>query len=311
MAVPFAPELSIRPLSPEQHLDAAGALVNRMLQRAPYSAPMPQVLLRQQLFEQQPRTLYPVRWQTRQLLGAWRAGELIGIADAGVSFEVDDEVEGHSVGRLRFLALPERVELVAETAHMLLAAVEHFWQANRVGEAHAFSSAGGYPTLQGGAGMLPGDWSDQVQVLTANGYHFEERYYCLARTAGVLLEEIAPQTGLALALRGDDTDRGYQVFFRRTELIAEARLVRAEVAANGASRTVGYLAAWHVDARWRNQKVGRWLLRRMINDATQRGLAEVFLHVQLQQAAALNLLGQHGFEELNYRGYTFTKALAA
>ena len=62
MAVPFAPELNIRPLQPDQHLDAAGALVNRMLQRAPYSAPMDEAMLRQQLFEPQPPTLFPVQW---------------------------------------------------------------------------------------------------------------------------------------------------------------------------------------------------------------------------------------------------------
>ena len=62
MAVPFAPELNIRPLQPDQQLDVAGALVNRMLQRAPYSAPMDEAMLRQQLFEPQPPTLFPVQW---------------------------------------------------------------------------------------------------------------------------------------------------------------------------------------------------------------------------------------------------------
>ena len=45
MAVPFAPELNIRPLQPEQHLAHAGALVNHMLQRAPYSAPLTDALM--------------------------------------------------------------------------------------------------------------------------------------------------------------------------------------------------------------------------------------------------------------------------
>ena len=89
------------------------------------------------------------------------------------------------------------------------------------------------------------------------------------------------------------------------------RLVRTVVAGPTQPQNVGYLAAWSVDERWHNQKVGRWLLRRVINDATQRGLAEVVAHVHLNRAAALNLLGQHGFVELNYRGYSFGKALAA
>lgn len=83
------------------------------------------------------------------------------------------------------------------------------------------------------------------------------------------MEEVAPQTGLALALRGDERDRRYQVFLRRTRWISRARLVRVTVAATETLRTVGYLAEWAVDANWQNQKVGRWLLRRVINDATQ------------------------------------------
>ena len=171
MVVPFAPELNIRPLQPDQHLDVAGALVNRMLQRAPYSAPMDEAMLRQQLFDPQPPTLFPVQWQARQLLGAWRAGELQGLADVGAGMETGDATDSQPMGLLRFLVLPERAELVAETARHLLTAADRFWQANRIGMVRAFSYFGGYPTLQAGAGLLPGDWSDQVQVLTANGYH--------------------------------------------------------------------------------------------------------------------------------------------
>ena len=311
MGIPFAPELQIRPLQAEHHLALAGALVNHMMQRAPYSATMGDDALRLQLFDPQPPTLFPVRWQARQLLGAWRAGELLGLTDVGAGLEIMDNAAAQAVGLLRFMVLPERKELVAATAHDLLAAADHFWQSCRVGMVRAFSYFGGYPAMQAGAGLLPGDWSDQVQVLTANGYHFEERYYCLARPAGALLEEAVPQTALSLAFRGDDQDRRYQAFFRRTELIGEARLVQVVVAAGATMRTVGYLAEWAVDARWHNQKVGRWLLRRIINDATQRGFAEVVVHVQLNRAPALNLLAQHGFIELNYRGYTFGKALAA
>lgn len=61
-----------------------------MLQRAPYSAPMDEAMLRQQLFEPQPPTLFPVQWQARQLLGTWRAGELQGLADVGAGVEKDE-----------------------------------------------------------------------------------------------------------------------------------------------------------------------------------------------------------------------------
>jgi ribosomal protein S18 acetylase RimI-like enzyme len=134
-----------------------------------------------------------------------------------------------------------------------------------------------------------------------------------------------PQGGLSLAFRGGVADRRYQVFFRRTELIAEARLLQSrmqrptpgEAAGEVAGAEEGgglipfaYIPYWYVDERWRNQKVGRWLLRRMVNDATQQGVAEIAVHLPLQQAAAINLLAQHGFVELNYRGYSFEKNLA-
>jgi hypothetical protein len=48
----------------------------------------------------------------------------------------------------------------------------------------------------------------------------------------------------------------------------------------------------------------------MVNDATQQGMGELIVHLQLQQSAAMNLLAQHGFIELNYRGYSFEKELA-
>ena len=100
------------------------------------------------------------------------------------------------------------------------------------------------------------------------------------------------------------------MFFRRTELIAEARLLQRPAQTGIHVHPFGYIAQWNVDERWRNQRLGRWLLRRMINDATQQGVKELAVHLQPQQAAAMNLLAQHGFIELNYRGYSFEKELA-
>jgi hypothetical protein len=48
----------------------------------------------------------------------------------------------------------------------------------------------------------------------------------------------------------------------------------------------------------------------MINDSTQLGVAEIAVHLPLYQSAAINLLAQHGFQELSYRGYSFEKDLA-
>ena len=197
--------------------------------------------------------------------------------------------------------------LLNPTARALLAAAEDFWRSGGVGHVKAYHISTGYPEFQAGAGLLPGDWADQIRLLTESDFRFVDRYYCLARPLNQLFEEVVPQGGLSLAFRGDLNDQRYQVFYRRTELIAEARLVRRVVETDGIQQAIGYFAYWGVDERWRNQKIGRWLLRRLVNDATHQGLAEIVIHLQLTQASAMNLLAQHGFIELNYRGYSLER----
>ena len=309
--IPFAPGLAVRPLAAEDG-EAAAALVNRLLLRAPFSALMDSVAVAEQLFGQSPPTVLPVRWQQRQLLGAWRAGDLVGVADIAAGLDGDslDEPDYRPLGLLRFLALPPRADLVAETADALFAAAHQFWRKCGVGYVKAYHISTGYPCFQAGAGMLPGDWADQVRVLTERQFRFTERYYLLARPLDHMIEETVPQGGLSLAFRGDAADRRYQVFFRRTELIGEARMLQRCRQADTGLVPFSYIAYWHVDDRWHNQKVGRWLLRRMVNDSAQQGVAEIAVHLPLHQSAAMNLLAQHGFQELNYRGYSFEKDLA-
>jgi ribosomal protein S18 acetylase RimI-like enzyme len=308
--IPFAPGLAVRPLAAEDG-EVAGAIINQLLVRAPYSAPLDSTAA-EQLFGQSPPTMQPVRWQQRQLLGAWRAGDLVGVADVATGLDSDslDEPDYRPLGLLRFLALSPRSDLVAEVAAALLGAAHEFWRSGGVGYVKAYHVSTGYPCFQAGAGILPGDWADQVRVLTESQFRFAERYYLLARRLEHMIEETVPQGGLSLAFRGDAGDRRYQVFFRRTELIGEARLLQRQMQATDSLVPFSYIADWHVDDRWRNQKVGRWLLRRMMNDATQQGMAEVAVHLPLHRSAAMNLLAQHGFLELNYRGYSFEKDLA-
>ena len=309
--LPFAPSLSVRAFTPDEW-ETAGAAINALLLAAPYSAALDANALREQLFGAEPPTILRTRWTRRQLLGAWRAGELVGVLDIGAGFDSDSLLVGAAqpVGLLRFLVLPERKDLVNPAAAALLAAAGGFWRGCGVGLVKAYHFSAGYPTLGGGAGLLPGDWSDHVRLLTEYGFRFSDRYYLLARPSGAMIEETVPQGGLSLAFRGEVDDRRYQVFFRRTELIAEARLLQRPQQNAGGTQLFGCIAHWEVDERWRNQKIGRWLLRRMINDVTQQGLEELAVYLQPQQAAAMNLLAQHGFIELNYRGYSFEKELA-
>jgi hypothetical protein len=309
--LPFAPGVSVRPINPDEW-EAAAAAVNRLLLAAPYSAALDESAAREQLFGESPPTVLPTRWERRQLLGAWRAGELLGVIDVATGLDSDSLLleEYHPLGLLRFLALPERQDLVAITGAALLAAATKFWRNCGAGFVKAYHASIGYSSMQAGTGLLPGDWFDQVRLLTEDGFRFADRYYLLTRALGPMIEEAVPQGGLSLAFRGDAGDRRYQVFFRRTELIAEARLLRRNMQIDAGLQPFGYIAHWSVDGRWRNQKIGRWLLRRMVNDASQQGLGELAVHIRLQQAAAMNLLAQHGFVELNYRGYSFEKELA-
>lgn len=310
--MPFAPSLIIRALN-QDDVQAASELINRQLAYAAYSAAMDEGELNEQLFSPQPSTLLPVRWQQRAVLGAWRAGSLAGLLDvaAGQDHDSQDLPDYKPIGLVRFAVLPQRQELVDEVAYALWDAAEAFWRRNRVVEVKAFHISTGYPSFQAGAGILPGDWSEHVRLLTNRGFTFTDRYYCMQCPLGTPLEEVVPQGGLSLAFRGAIAERRYQVFYRRTELIAEARLVQRRVAEGDALVPIGYLAHWEVEERWRNQRVGRWLLRRMLNDAAQQGLAQVVLHLKLNASAAMNLLAQHGFIEENYRGYTFGRHLEA
>jgi ribosomal protein S18 acetylase RimI-like enzyme len=158
--------------------------------------------------------------------------------------------------------------------------------------------------------VLPADWTTLVQLLAAHEFRYTARYYCFARPLGdELFEEEVPHSALTLAMRGAYHDRRYQLFFRRTELIAEARVVRCVVEQEAHMFPIAHIVHWEVVEQWRNQNIGRWLLRRMVNDATQQALAQIIVFVQMQQAAAINLLAQHGFVEQAFRGYVMEKEL--
>jgi len=309
--LPFAPAIVVRVLGPDD-MDAACVLLNHREYQPLYSRAMAQEEVSQQLLGDAPPTLLPVRWQQRACQGAWRAGELIGFVDAAIGLDSDSLglPDYQALGLLRALLLPAAQPLADETAANLLDAAERFWRIGRVGHVKAFHGSTGYPAWQAGLGMLPGDRADQVRLLIGRNYRFCDRYYCVYWTVnGTLFEESPPQTALTLVMRGTQADRSYQVFFRRTELIAEARVAHHVVEGGAGRQAIAHLVTWSVETRWRNQDIGRWLLRRILNDATQRGLDQVVVFLQMQQAAAINLLNQHGFVEHAYRGYTLEKAL--
>ena len=105
------------------------------------------------------------------------------------------------------------------------------------------------------------------------------------------------------------SDRIYEIYYRRTEWVGRARCLVITPRAEDDHAPFAYLAHIEIHRRWRRQNFGRWLLRRIINDATAKGLPEIAVHVSHEHGAALNLFAEHGFQELNYRGYTLDQTL--
>ena len=309
--IPIAPELSVRPLRQTDHA-AAAEQMSTQIRETPYSRLLDVRRFEQEVTAAEPPTVYPVRWQRRLQIGVWRAGQLVGFIDlaSGQDSESLDLPEYHPIGLIRFLLLPARQDLVGDVGNLLFERAQKFWRAAGVGHVKAFHISTGYPSFQAGAGLLPGDWSDHVRVLTTAGFAFQNRYYCLRRPLQQPIEESVPGADLSLAFRGSPTDRTYEIYYRRTEWVGRARRIVVQAGEEADPAAFAYLAHIEIDPHWRRQNIGRWLLRRLINDATLQGLPEMAVHVSHEYPAALNLLAEHGFQELNYRGYSLEQTLS-
>lgn len=310
--MPLLPDLIVRALT-QQDAPALASLLNRLLSGELYSRPMSHEMVLAQALRRHPHTVFPTRLQQNRCLGIWRAGKLIGVIDIAVGFDSDtlDLPDYLPIGLLRFLVLPEQSELVSEAASSLLGHAEDFWRDAGVAHIKAFHISTGYPSFQAGAGLLPGDWGEHVRVLTEYGYQFSNRYYAVRRNLTDPVEEYMALSDLGLVFRSMGSERHYTVYYRRTEQIASARLVRAEVERDGAEEVIGLIPSLYVDPNWRQRDLGKWLLSRMINDGLLQKYRELVAFVAMEQNAAMNLFTQWGFEELHYRGYVLEKELTS
>jgi GNAT superfamily N-acetyltransferase len=305
-----APLVTIRTLD-----GGAGTMLTRFIGPRIASAPFSSIVnnehVRREILTESPPSHYPVRWQKHRHLSAWRAGQLVGFLDAavGLDSESNDLPDYQPHGIIRFLALPDRREWVTPVAEALFDAAQSFWQETGVAYVKAFHISTGYPSFQAGAGILPSDWGDLVRVLTSVGFVFAARYYCFARPLVEPIEEVVPMADLSLVYRGDWTNRRYEIYYRRVEMVASARVVRLSIQGDDGLMPIARIVNLFVDPNWRLRDIGKWLLRRAINDATHQGDVQMIVHLAQQHHAALNLLIQQGFQELNYRGYTLEKTL--
>lgn len=305
-----APLITVEPLDE----DAGGVLtrlIGPRIAAAPYSSIVNAEHVRREILTAPPPSQYPVRWQKHRHLGAWRAGQLVGFLDTAVGLDSDSEdvPDYYPNGLIRFLVLPDHREWVTPVAEALFDAAQRFWQESGVAFVKAFHISTGYPSFQAGAGILPSDWGDLVRVMTSVGFVFSARYYCYARRLTEPIEETVPFADLSLAYRGDWHNRHYEVYYRRVELVAQARVVRMAIQGDDGLMPMARLVDLYVDPGWRHKDIGKWLLRRAINDATHQGDVQMIVHISQHRHAALNLLVQQGFQELNYRGYSLEMAL--
>lgn len=307
--MPVAPSLLLRPLQgDERHI--IGEAINTVLAETPFCTQLDPAALYEQLYAPNPPSLHRVQWQRFERIGAWRARRLEGLIDAAVGLDSDniDSPDYAQLGLLRFFLLVDRSERSDEVAQSLLAAAEEFWRNNGVGHIKAFHYSTGYPMFQAGLGAIPGDWDQEVRALTAAGYYFVDRYYCLARALIDPVEETIPVAQLSLVYSGTSSDRNYQLY-RRADWIGTARVVAFNIEEAVGGHRLAKLMHLELDPAWRGQDIGKWLLKRIINDYTLQGYSQLIAHVPSQQHVAVSLLTQAGFIEENYRGYSLEKTL--
>ena len=325
--IPIEPTLTVRELA----LDDAPALMtllNPVLVRTAYSTSFDLESIATQLFDPGPQTIYAVRWQQQRRFGSWRAGELVGFLDCAIGFDNEHLhlPDYQPLGLLRFMALPERRDLIDQVMGKLLEAAENFWRMAGVTQIQAFHLSTGYPVFQAGAGILPGDWRDHFRLLTANGYTMTQRYQAMTRDLTTLVEETTPIRDLSLTIHGDLNDRSYELYHRRVDKVGSARLIAAVVnemvsptvssATDAIEKTVAerrvrvaHLTDLTIEPDWRGRDLGKLLLRRIINDATLQSFKEILVYLPQGSDVGWSLFAQQGFTDSNYRGYTLEKEL--
>jgi GNAT superfamily N-acetyltransferase len=307
--MPVAPSLLVRPLRMDERA-VIGAAINTALADTPFCTPFNQATIQEQLFAANPPSLHPVQWQHVERLAAWRARRLEGFLDAGVGLDAEslDQPDYQAYGLLRFLLLVEPSERSAEVAAALLSEAEAFWRQQGVGRVKAFHYSTGYPNFQAGLGALPGDWVPEIRALTGAGYQFTERYYCLCRPLADPIEETAPAGELSLVYGGTASDRLYQLY-RRTDWVGMARVVAIPLEGALGGHRLAKLLHIEIDPNWRGRNIGKWLVKRIINDYTLQGYSQLVVHPAHHRHIAVTLFNQLGFQEENYRGYTLEKTL--
>jgi ribosomal protein S18 acetylase RimI-like enzyme len=149
-----------------------------------------------------------------------------------------------------------------------------------------------------------------MRALTSAGYQLTERFYCLSRTLEEPVEEVLPGAELSLVYGGTAEDRTYQLY-RRTDWVGSARVVTVRLESAAGLLRLAKLLHIEVDPAWRGMDIGKWLVKRIINDCTLQGYPQLLVYAPHSRQIAVALFNQLGFVEENYRGYTLEKTLTS
>jgi len=286
-------------------------LLAAALAQAPFSSPMDDAAIQTHCFLPEPPAVHSVRWLHRQLSGAMIDERLLGFIDIAVGHDHATQhlVGDRPIGLLRFLALPQDFTLSGEIARLLLKDAEEFWRGHGVRRVRAFSFSTGYPPFQLATGILPSTWEDHHRWLNRAGYRPVERYYCLTYPLKRLGREDVPPGSYTLYPESDENGMHSQIYEDDEMRIAATRMFERQVLEPQSANPVAGVIELIVASAWRRRGIGRWLLRRMINDALLRGNRTLAIFVSHTNRAGLGLCRQIGFEEMDYRGYTLEKQL--
>ena len=296
-------------------------LLTADLAKASYTCPMDDNAIQTHCFQPEPPSLHLVRWMGHQVFGVLAEEQLLGFIDVGVGFDHATQhlMDDRPLGLLRFLALPQDYALSGQVARLLLQTAETYWREQSVRRVRAFSLSTGYPTYQLGVGILPSTWEDHHRWLNRADYRPVERFYCLAYPLQRLVREEVPAGVYTLYPQFDEIGLRYQLYEGDEMRIAATRMIERRVHGTPTVREgisepqndnpVAGLVELIVASGWRNRGIGRWLLRRMINDAYLRGNCSLVGFVGHTNEAGLGLCRKVGFEEMAYRGYTLEKKL--
>lgn len=275
-------------------------------------------------------------WHSRHCTGAWQAGKLIGFVDSAIVQITEEPIAVGSVENgllpqqsslydrycalIRSLILPNEPTQATNVIRVLMEPLEERWREGQVERIDAFVPSLGYKRIQAGNGILPGEWREHFRLLTAAGYKLKQRYRAMALQIHNYVEEIYPP--ISLSVETHRTEHGWvsQLYHRRITLIGEISITGLDLAPEATPHTaprssadkllpIAIIDSLHIDEEWRENNLEKLLLRRAINDCHHQGYQQMLMYLQQDHHAGWSLLAQHGFEELDYRGYTFRKEL--